>query len=279
MMAQGKKAKAIQRLEKVLSKVPELGSLQRNSPEFEKWRRNALVAITNTFGSESNHVATFNDIHFSLQAFWSDTPESEFQKAYLRGLDSAKAILESMIEEITEYWKEESSSTSKPRIENSNSTNKVFVIHGHNESVREKVARFLEKLELKPIVLHEQPNKGRTIIEKFEEYGDVGFAVVLLTPDDVGALKEEQADSKPRARQNVVFEFGYFIGKLGRERVCALSMGNVEKPSDCDGILYVPLDDEEGWKMRLMRELKAAKFNVDANKLISSSDEGSSGRR
>ena len=105
------------------------------------------------------------------------------------------------------------------------STNQVFVIHGHDESARESVARFLEKLELEPIILHEQPNKGRTIIEKFEDYADVRFAVVLLTPDDVGAVKDRADDLRPRARQNVVFEFGFFIGKLGRERVCALGEG------------------------------------------------------
>ena len=124
-------------------------------------------------------------------------------------------------------------------------------------------------MELEPVILHEQPNKGRTIIDKFEEYADVRFAVVLLTPDDVGAVKDREADLLPRARQNVVFEFGYFIGRLGRERVCALAKGDIETPSDSDGILYVPLDDNDGWKMRLLRELKAAGFDVDANQLLS----------
>lgn len=123
-------------------------------------------------------------------------------------------------------------------------------------------------MELKPVVLHEQPNEGRTIIEKFEDYTDVRFAVVLLTPDDVGGLQDNAGDTKPRARQNVIFEFGYFIGKLGRERVCALVKGNVEKPSDYDGVLYIQLDDSEGWKMRLVRELKSAGYNIDANRVF-----------
>ncbi len=118
------------------------------------------------------------------------------------------------------------------------------------------------------MVLHEQPNEGRTIIEKFEDYTDVRFAVVLLTPDDVGGLQDNAGDTKPRARQNVIFEFGYFIGKLGRERVCALVKGNVEKPSDYDGVLYIQLDDSEGWKMRLVRELKSAGYNIDANRVF-----------
>ena len=176
-----------------------------------------------------------------------------------------------MLEEIEEYWEEDEQS---PRVSDSGvgppkSTNKIFVIHGHDESARETVARFLEKLELEPVILHEQPNKGRTIIEKFEEHADVRFAVVLLTPDDVGAVKDRKSDLRPRARQNVVFEFGYFIGRLGRERVCALAKGDIERPSDSDGILYVPLDDNDGWKMRLLRELNAAGFVVDANLALS----------
>ena len=265
-----KKAKSIERLRKVLDKVPELKTLQGHSPEFEKWRRNAQVAIANTFGSESSHVADFKKIRYSLMAMTTDTPDSDFEAAYRRGLDSAASVLESMIDEITEYWEEdeESSKTSDPRVKVQKKTNKVFVIHGHDKSARETVARFLERLRLKPVILHEQPNEGRTIIEKFEDYGDVTFAVVLLTPDDMGALKEKRRNLKPRARQNVVFEFGYFIGKLGRERVCALSKGNVERPSDCDGIIYVSLDNEDGWKMELLRELKAAGFDVDANQAL-----------
>ena len=116
------------------------------------------------------------------------------------------------------------------------------------------------------MVLHEQPNEGRTIIEKFEDFTHVGFAVVLLTPDDTGRLQDDVGDFKPRARQNVIFEFGYFIGKLGRGRVCALVKGDVERPSDYDGVLYIPLDDSGGWEMRLIQELKSAGYDIDANR-------------
>jgi predicted nucleotide-binding protein len=98
--------------------------------------------------------------------------------------------------------------------------------------MKESVARFLEKLDLRPIILHEQPNKGRTVIEKFEAHSDVGFAVVLLTPDDVGGLASSPDKLSRRARQNVILELGYFIGKLGRAKVCALYKEGVEIPSD-----------------------------------------------
>ena len=145
---------------------------------------------------------------------------------------------------------------------------RVFVVHGHDEAARETVARFLERLKLVPVILHEQPNEGRTIIEKIEDHADVGFAVVLLTPDDVGALATERDDLKPRARQNVILELGYFIGELGRERVCALKKGGVETPSDYDGVVYTELDEAGAWKIGLVKELKAAGFQVDANRVF-----------
>jgi predicted nucleotide-binding protein len=144
---------------------------------------------------------------------------------------------------------------------------RVFVVHGHDEEAKQSVARCLEKLELEAIILHEQPSQGRTIIEKFEDYADVGFAVVLLTPDDMGAAKDETGNLRPRARQNVVFELGFFVGKLGRQQVCALHKGDVEIPSDFAGVLWVPMDPKRAWRFTLGREMKAAGLDVDLNKL------------
>jgi predicted nucleotide-binding protein len=142
---------------------------------------------------------------------------------------------------------------------------KVFVVHGHDEGAREAVARFLERIGFEAIILHEQATQGRTVIEKIEAHGDVGFAVVLLTPDDVGSIKG--GDLQPRSRQNVLLELGYFVGRLGRSRVCALKRGDVEIPSDFGGVVYEPFDDAGGWKLALGRELKAAGFEVDWNKI------------
>ena len=123
-------------------------------------------------------------------------------------------------------------------------------------------------MSLKPIILHERPNQGRTIIEKFEQHAQVGFAIALLTPDDVGGSNKDGGNLKPRARQKVIFEFGYFIGLLGRNRVCALRKGDVEIPSDYDGVVYILLDDAEGWKIKLFKELKGAGIDVDANRIL-----------
>lgn len=148
-------------------------------------------------------------------------------------------------------------------------TKRVFLVHGHDEAVRETVARYLERLDLEPIILHEQPNKGRTIIEKFTEYANVAYAVVLLTADDIGGAKGTNAnDLTSRARQNVLFELGYFIGALGRDRVCALHQTGVEILSDYTGVLYVTLDAADAWRLQLAREMKAVGLPVDMNNAI-----------
>jgi len=140
---------------------------------------------------------------------------------------------------------------------------KVFVVHGRDDSTKTIIAQFLKELGLEPIILHEQPNKGRTIIEKFEDHSsNVKYAVVLLTPDDLGGLRSEPNKLSPRARQNVVFEMGHFFGSLGRGSVCALLSPGVERPSDIDGILYIPLDQKDEWKGSLFRELKATGLKV-----------------
>ena len=264
-MARPPKSKAIERLRRALDAIAALKQIPRHSPNFEKWQRDTQINITHTFGDESRHIQDFNNVDY-----WSwNTQESSQQRAYLSGLDSAASVLESMIEEIEEYWEDENqlSPSSAAQEEERTNTKEVFVIHGRDNEAKETVARFLQRLDLTPVILHEQPSLGRTIIEKFEQHAQVGFAVALLTPDDVGALKNDEKNLKPRARQNVVFELGYFLGRLGRERVCALTKGNVELPSDYDGVVYISLDDG-GWKMDLIRELKNAGFDVDANRVL-----------
>lgn len=148
--------------------------------------------------------------------------------------------------------------------------NAVFIVHGHDDATKEKIARFIEKLGLEAIILHEQVNKGMTIIEKFEEYSrKARFAVVLFTPDDVAYPLGDEQESRPRARQNVVLEMGYFIGTLGRDKVCVLYKGDVELPSDILGVVYTKIDDAEAWKLNVAKELKLAGYDIDLNKLIS----------
>jgi predicted nucleotide-binding protein len=146
---------------------------------------------------------------------------------------------------------------------------RVFLVHGHDTGALSTVARFLERLGLDVVVLHEQPNSGRTIIEKFIDYSDVEYAVVLLTPDDRGGLASDRYEQqRSRARQNVVFELGYFVGKLGRDRVCALYECTVEVPSDYSGVVFVPLDAQAGWRTALASELRAAGVNIQIDRIL-----------
>ena len=189
-------------------------------------------------------------------------------------LDTISPILDSIeeaigvIESDAEFSIETNLKSKEKEIKKIKNSKKVFLVHGHNNEIKETVARFLEKIDLYPIILHEQANKGQTIIEKFEEYSDVSYAVVLMSPDDVGNSISNKDNLNFRARQNVIFELGYFFGKLGRKNVCALLNGDIERPSDYDGIIYIGFDNNDGWKMLLAKELKQAGLEFDGNKIF-----------
>lgn len=142
---------------------------------------------------------------------------------------------------------------------------KVFIVHGRDSEAKLEVARFIERMGFEPIILHEQASEGMTIIEKIEKYSDVGFGIILYTPCDVGYERDDENSKMFRARQNVVFEHGYLIAKLGRGNVCALVKQDVERPNDISGIVYIPFDSNDGWKIPLAKEMKNSGFEVDFN--------------
>lgn len=146
------------------------------------------------------------------------------------------------------------------------SKDEVFIVHGHDDIAKLETARFIELLGFKPIILHEKPNSGKTIIEKIEKYSDVGFGIVLYTPCDVGAVKSDSNNLNQRARQNVVFEHGYLIGRIGRENVSALVKGKIETPNDISGVVYISMEND--WKLELAKELRNSGYKVDMNKVI-----------
>lgn len=196
--------------------------------------------------------------------------EYERQPLFADGIPQSITMLEGLISRLEERREDLPSERSQAEDPTSvpAATRRVFVVHGRDDLPKERVARFLQELDLEPVILHEQPNQGRTIIEKLEGNADVAFALILLTPDDIGKLAGSSDESSPRARQNVVFELGYFVGKLGRNRVCALHQGNVELPSDYDGIVYVPMDIQQAWRLLVARELQAVGIAVDLNRLL-----------
>jgi len=141
---------------------------------------------------------------------------------------------------------------------------KVFIVHGRDNEAKQEVARFIEKLGLEAIILHEQASSGMTIIEKIEHYSnDADFALVLYTACDHGrGVHESKIPPKNRARQNVVFEHGYLMAKLGRENVCSLVKGDIETPNDISGVVYVDLDPSGAWKAEVSKELKACGYAI-----------------
>lgn len=148
-------------------------------------------------------------------------------------------------------------------------SHKVFIVHGHDNDALQSVARFISRIGLEEIILSERPDGSRTVIEKFEsESGDVSFAIVLMTPDDAGNAVTSES-TRLRARQNVLYELGYFAGKLGRGKVLVLKKGNIEIPSDLAGVLYTELDENGGWKRKLLSELAYAEVPFDKEKALS----------
>lgn len=142
---------------------------------------------------------------------------------------------------------------------------KVFIVHGHDDLAKTKVARFIEKIGFEAIILHEQASKGKTIIEKIEDNTNVGFAIILYTPCDVGG---KEGNLKARARQNVVFEHGFLMAKIGRNNVCALVKDSVETPNDISGVVYIAMDSEGAWEFKIAKEMKESGYDIDSNKIL-----------
>ena len=236
--------------------------------------------LTSIFGVDTLEYKRFQgakelDRGPTFMSFGQRSPHDiaqEAQENVRNGKVDSVAILSSAIDWLEDEIKEaqfaqglrqESAPMSAPG-RRSSKPRKVFIVHGHDAGAKEAVARFFEKLEFSAVILSEQANSGRTIIEKIEAINDVSFAVVLLTPDDVGS-KAGQA-TQPRARQNVILELGYFMGKLGRPNVCALVVGDLELPSDISGVVWTRFDPEtNGWKQALAQELQTVGFEIDWN--------------
>jgi len=244
--------------QKTIRKLIETGGELKSESAFIEWRERVKAYIRATMDEES--VAEFEEVSDN-DRWWG----------YNRG--GAIGYLEGLADRLNDInniatYQEKVVGDKDQDIMSTNviNANKVFVVHGHDNEAKELVSRFLEKIGLNPIILHEQPNSGRTVIEKFEAFADVKFAVVLLTPDDIGGTSKSKL--APRARQNVILELGYFIGKLSRKRVCTLYKPGVEIPSDYQGVLYIEMDSSGGWKTQLAQEIVSAGIEIELGGLL-----------
>jgi predicted nucleotide-binding protein len=234
--------------------------LTKAKADAEKWVQYTIDLLRSLF-SDPSIAAEFGYLRYRPPSF--GLPAKHFNE----WMEKRIVSLESIEDRIDLYLPIENE-TKVPAAPTKPSSRDIFIVHGHDGGAKNEVARFLQSLDLNPIILHEKPNKGHTIIEKVEAHSNVGFAVVLLTPDDTGYPKGKPAKKKHRARQNVVLELGYFIGKLGRKRVAALVKGAVELPSDFSGVLYISMDRRGAWRSDLASEINEAGIDVDLNKIL-----------
>jgi len=256
------KIELIQSLIEMANKLP-----HRDEKELDAIKKRAEMIIRRVFGESSKYLDDLKRIHFYPIAYPAD--EHSLNESWNSGRSEMLNLFNTILEELKLF--DTSPKVNGVERADVEFSNRVFVVHGHDEEMKQAVARTLEKIGLEPIILHEQPNKGRTIIEKFTDYSNVSFSVVLLSPDDIAYPKDHPPkDAKLRARQNVIFELGFFIGKLGRNRVLVLYQEeeNFEMPSDYSGVLYTPYDKLGQWQIELVKELKACGYDVDANKLL-----------
>ena len=254
-------------LEEQIEKIDSLIKPPAYNPEYKMWNQTTQRILKATFDMEI--VKLFTSIHPSRVA----NTEEDFFNLYREELENKKRMLREILSEHKRLANTQLSLTEDDKSATEQTpryiSKKVFIVHGRDKARQETTARFLDKLKLEPIILHEQANEGRTIIEKFIDYSDVAFAVILLTADDRGALASDPFENQEkRARQNVILELGFFLGKLGRKHVCALYKEGVQLPSDYQGVLFVPIDKAGAWKMELARELKSAGLQVDMNDIV-----------
>lgn len=239
------------RLEKFVKEAKEFSEkdITASNPEFVAWNNSLIRYMEKNYGATSTTTNNFKKRNYSLGVYALGTPQSSFINAYKKDMKITLRELEILLEEEIEDY-------DTPTITEKKQTKKVFIVHGRDDSKKYELSGFLYEQGLTPIILHEQVNNGQTIIEKIESNSDVACAIILLTPDDEGRLKDSENDLKTRARQNVIFEAGYFMGKLGRNRTILLS-GVEETMSDIDGIVYLNINN---YKSALLQELKALKI-------------------
>lgn len=244
-------------------------SVRCSDPRFKEWEFRADRFLAKHYGQESEERIGFSKVDFGEYHGQNDILSGI---RYKSGLQEAKAIFEVYLDEL----EQEDFDRAAERIKNvggevvkinnwvEKKYDKVFIVHGHDNALKQEVARIIEKQGLEAVILSEQANGGKTIIEKIEENSEVGAAICLFTGDDYGRAKDATSENL-RARQNVVFEAGYFMGKLGRGNVILIASPDIEIPSDLQGVVYT---NKDMWQTDVLRELKAIGYNVDFNKLF-----------
>jgi len=246
---------------KSISSIAEYESVRNDYYKWDSYNAELLKQIF-TSDEMSNEYSSWGPIAF----IGGETSLGEKIKEFHNDIDDKIHRLDSINERLEIIPLNAASQTATAKV-SAKKKGKVFVVHGRDDLAKSSLEIFLHENDFDPVVLHRQADEGQTIIEKFEKHSDVSYAFILLTPDEVAYLSSEDklpdADRHKefRARPNVIFEFGYFVGKLGRSRVCCLYTGNVALPSDVNGMIYKKYErniEEVGYS--ILKDLKAAGY-------------------
>jgi predicted nucleotide-binding protein len=229
-------------------------------PEWVAWRTRCRSVINKLFGPGSPQDNAM-DAAFNVVLIGNGEDKFKQCQSYVIGaLTTALEVLENDV-----FGELATDKASAPR----SLSNKVFIVHGHDEAAKASLEVFLSEIGLEPVVLHRQADEGQTIIEKFEKHSDVGYAFILLTPDEMAYLAkyhgspEKEKYIENRARPNVIFEFGFFVGKLGRSRVCCLYTGGVTLPTDVSGMIYKEYSNSiEEVAYNIIKDLKVCGYKL-----------------
>jgi predicted nucleotide-binding protein len=252
---------------KTLKKDAGTPEVQREGAAHDAWKAKVIAVMRQALGDESTTLERFTELRYYVGVWCGSPGEDARDRQYFASqVTRAGALLDAAIYEVELMAEGPQLEPAREKVPGSET---VFLVHGHDGAAKHEVARFVERITGKPpVILDEQANRGRTLVEKFEAHATTAtYAIVLVTPDDVGRVADtDPSADKPRARQNVVFELGYFFGKLGRHRVAVLNSG-VEKPSDVDGLVYIGYP-AGNWQVELGKELHEAGVLVDMARLL-----------
>jgi len=262
------------KIQDLIERAERLHGSKITEPAFKSWRNDSIRFLKKVFGEESSEAVTFENIEFTITYFSFDFLKFNWKENLLKEKDTFEKGLKYAIYylktfeseilhdvDISERGQRDSDNASYKESHKRN----IFIVHGHNGGVKDKVANFISKLGIEPIILNEQINKGHTLLEIFEKYSDIKVAIIIFTNEDTGNGGSEYEN---KARQNLIFEAGYFLGKIGKKNMIVIAEQGVIMPSVLEGYSYFTMDMEEKWKTDMAKKLKSMKrFSIDMSAL------------
>ena len=265
--------KSIELLERQINEINNIEFDNNRSEKIHVFKSKTKQILRKIFSDPDEYTSALDDVQFTSGLYFLDGEDENLERYSFRdGVQHSISLLKGALSNVQlekEFLEEDSNKNlSSSKEATLKDKTKVFIVHGHDDGLKHEVALFLKHLGIEPIILHEQLDRGQTIFQKFNSHANVGFAIVLYTPCDIGRPaklneKGEQYQEKYRARQNVIFEHGFFAAKLGLENAIALKKGDVEIPNDLAGVIYKEYDMAGSWKYQIARELDESGYEIN----------------